>query len=437
MDNNHLKERLKRYASVSTTATSFAARLVGERFLGMTLDHEAQAQALTQAFGQLKGPAMKIVQFLSTVPDAIPVAYADQLQTLQSQAPPMGWPFVKRRMQAELGSSWSDHFRHFSREATFAASLGQVHKATLMNGEMVACKLQYPHMESHMEADIHQLNVALKIFEKISPVLKFDAIRQEIIEHLREELNYFLEAKNSQIYATLFNSTPWIHVPRVYNSLTTQRLLTMEWLEGCHLKDLSSDQDTRNLVAERLFHAWYYPFYYYGVIHGDPHLGNYTFQSNHDINLLDFGCVRKFSSHFVKGVLTLFYGLYENRPDDVADAYKSWGFKDLTHEKIEVLNLWAHMIYEPLMDDRVRFIQKDNRGLEGRHVAEKVFQELKRLGGVHPPREFVFMDRAAVGIGSAFMHLKAKLNWHELFMTLIQDFDQKTVELNQKAVSIL
>lgn len=437
MDNNHLTGRLKRYATVSSAATSLAVRLLAERILGRTGNEGDQARSLTQALGNLKGPVMKIAQFLATVPDAVPDSYAKEFLDLQSQAPPMGWPFVKRRMRAELGPEWQAHFKEFSPQAAAAASLGQVHKARLLDGTLVACKLQYPDMQACVEADIQQLALALKLFETISPALKFHDIHQEIADRLREELDYRLEAVNLSIYGRVFKNTPWIFVPWVNPSLSTQRLLTMEWLQGEALKELKDlSQERRNTLAKRLFHAWYYPFYSHGLIHGDPHLGNYTFQSDDSLNLLDFGCIRKFPASFVQGVLKLFFALLENRPHEAVEAYEAWGFKDLTGEKIEALNLWARMLYEPLMDDRVRPIQEGHRGLKGRETAQKVHQELKRLGGVHPPREFVFMDRAAVGIGSAFMHLRAELNWHELFMEMIQGFYREKVEENQRLQGI-
>jgi hypothetical protein len=100
-------------------------------------------------------------------------------------------------------------------------------------------------------------------------------------------------------------------------------------------------------------------------------------------------------------------------------AYEALGFKDLSKEMLEVLRLWATLLYEPVLDDRVRPMQKDHSGVYGRDMADKVHQELKKLGGVSPPREFVFMDRAAVGVGSLCLHLKAEANWYQLYNELM------------------
>ena len=172
-----------------------------------------------------------------------------------------------------------------------------------------------------------------------------------------------------------------------------------------------------------MFRAWYVPLYYYGVIHGDPHLGNYTVRPDLGINLLDFGCVRVFPASFVKGVIDLYRALDQDDEALAVAAYESWGFNNLSREMIDVLNRWARFLYAPLLDDRKRRIQEAEAGHLGREVAEDVHRELRRLGGVKPPREFVFMDRAAVGLGSVFLHLKAEINWRRLFHELIADFD--------------
>ena len=186
-----------------------------------------------------------------------------------------------------------------------------------------------------------------------------------------------------------------------------------------------------------MFRVWYVPFYHYGVIHGDPHLGNYTVAPDASVNLLDFGCVRVFRASFVRGVIDLYHALERGDRDLAVHAYQSWGFGDLSNEMIEVLNRWARFVYGPLLDDRARLIQEKANGAangaDGAAVVESVHRDIRRLGGVRPPREFVFMDRAAVGLGSVFMHLKAEINWHRLFHELIEDFDEAALAARQRA----
>src|SRR4051812_8697557 len=128
---------MRRMVRTSGAVGGIAARVAGERMFGMKTDKAAHAEDLKQILGGLKGPLMKVAQFLSTVPDALPEEYAAQMETLQANAPPMGWPFVRRRMAGELGPGWEAKFSEFGREAAAAASLGQVHRATLPDGRLV------------------------------------------------------------------------------------------------------------------------------------------------------------------------------------------------------------------------------------------------------------------------------------------------------------
>ena len=434
-DQNSLGGRVKRYAQVSTAVGGLAARLAGERYLGLDLDRSRHAAELTQALGGLKGPLMKVAQILSTIPDALPKEYAQELSQLQANAPAMGWPFVKRRMANELGPDWLARFGSFDREAARAASLGQVHRATDKAGRRLACKLQYPDMSSAVEADLKQLRLIFSLYGRYDGAIETGEIHAELAARLREELDYVREAKHLALYRRMLDGEAGVHVPEVVPELSTGRLLTMSWLEGEPIMSIAdAPQEVRNTVAMNMFRAWYRPFYGYGVIHGDPHLGNYAVRPDRTVNLLDFGCVRVFPARFVGGVIDLYWALSRNDEALAIHAYETWGFKNLSREVIDTLNLWARFLYAPLLENRARRIQEAATGEFGREVAEKVHGELKRLGGVTPPREFVFMDRAAIGLGAVFMRLKADLNWYELFHDLIRDFDVAALEARQGAL---
>ena len=225
-----------------------------------------------------------------------------------------------------------------------------------------------------------------------------------------------------------------ITLPNPIDELSTNRLLTMTRIDGSKIMDFiaeNSDIKIRNQVALNMFKAWYIPFYKYGVIHGDPHLGNYTIRPDGGVNLMDFGCIRIFRPDFVTGVIELYKALRDGDEEQAVNAYKSWGFENPSKELIGVLNIWANFIYQPLLEDKVRLINPSESGQYGRETAEKVHEELKKIGGVKPPREFVLMDRAAVGLGSVFMHLKAEINWYRIFHDLVVDFDEKNLSKRQ------
>ncbi len=435
MSEDSFTGRLKRYTNVTTAVGGLMGRLFSDRYLGFSIDGPQHAEDLKETLGHLKGPLMKIAQILATVPDMLPEEYATAFLELQSNAPPMGWPFVKRRMQTELGPEWRNNFLEFEQNASAAASLGQVHKATDLTGHLLACKLQYPEMGSAVEADLNQFKFILKSFEIYNGALDTENLRLEIGDRLREELDYLLEAKHMKLFTEILSVFPFAEVPEVTDALTTPRLLTMSWLEGEKLLTLvDASQALRNEVSTALFKVWYYPLYRYGILHGDPHLGNYSWSAQGKLNLLDFGCIRIFNAPLIQGVLDLYKALQTGDKELAVHAYRTWGFKDINKELIEALNLWAQFLYEPLLDDRIRPIDETHSGLKGRKVAKAVLDELKRGGGVKPPREFVFMDRAAVGLGSVFMHLKANVNWHKLFEELIQDFSATALETRQQAV---
>lgn len=436
---NRFAARAARYARVGANVGTVAARIAGSRIMGLGLDRAANAAALGAALGGLKGPIMKVAQLLATIPEAIPPEYTIELAKLQSAAPPMGWAFVKRRMSAELGPDWQSRFAEFEHHAIAAASLGQVHKARSLDGSLLACKLQYPDMQSAVEADLAQLQILFSLYRRMEPAIDPSEIGREISDRIREELDYAREAKHVALYRNMLASEEHVRVPRVWPELSTRRLLTLDWCEGKSILAHKEDAlEIRNRLAQAMFAAWWHPFSRFGVIHGDPHLGNYTVFTEADepqgINLLDYGCIRIFPPRFVGGVVDLYRGLERNDEALVVQAYESWGFKNLSRELIETLNIWARFIYGPLLDDRVRSIADGISPAEyGRREAFRVHQALKARGPVTVPREFVFMDRAAIGLGGVFLHLKAELNFYRLFNEAIEDFAAAKVAARQEA----
>jgi predicted unusual protein kinase regulating ubiquinone biosynthesis (AarF/ABC1/UbiB family) len=438
-EKNRFSARARRYARVGTSVGGVAARMAGERFLGRRPDRAGNAIALTAALGGLKGPIMKVAQLLATIPDALPPEYANELIKLQSQAPPMGWAFVKRRMSAELGADWQKKFSDFEHHPAAAASLGQVHKARALDGSALACKLQYPDMQSAVEADLSQLQLLFAIRKRFDPAIDTTEIAVEIAARLREELDYIREAKHVALYAAMLKTEDAIRVPKVWPQLSTGRLLTLDWLEGTKMLAHTHDAlEARNRLAAAMFTAWWLPFSRFGVIHGDPHLGNYSVFADKGapagINLLDYGCIRIFPPSFVGGVVDLYHGLLRGDDALVVHAYETWGFKRLKREIIDALNIWARFIYGPLLDDRVRSIADGVKPSEyGRRQAFQVHQALKAKGPVTVPREFVFMDRAAIGLGAVFLHLAAELNFYKLFNEAIEAFAMDKVAARQAA----
>jgi len=426
-ERNRITARIGRVASVGANISgAVVARATGA-------DQAALARALRQALGRSKGPLMKVAQLLATIPDLLPQPYAEEFRKLQANAPAMGWPFVQRRMRAELGEGWETKYQSFEREAAAAASLGQVHRAVSPDGRQLACKLQYPDMTSAVEADLGQLKTLLGLFKTMDGSIDSTEAIEEVGERLREELDYTRELKHMRLFAHILDD-PRINTPEPIEALSTRRLLSMTWLEGRGLMHwLDAPQETRNRIAELMFKAWWGPMTQYGVIHGDPHLGNYALTEGAEgLQLLDFGCVRVFPARFLEGVVGLYRGLKADDQDQIAHAYEVWGFKNLNPPLIEALTLWARFIYGPLVDERVRTIADNVPAAEyGRREAMEVRKRLKTLGPVLIPREFVFMDRAAIGLGAAFLHLRAELNFGAMFAQSVDGFTPQALAARQ------
>jgi predicted unusual protein kinase regulating ubiquinone biosynthesis (AarF/ABC1/UbiB family) len=436
---NRFSARAARYARVGANVGGVAARIAGQRLLGRDGANASNAAALAGALGGLKGPIMKVAQLLATIPDLVPPEYAAELSKLQSEAPPMGAAFVSRRMMSELGPDWRSRFASFDLKPSAAASLGQVHRATSHEGRDLACKLQYPDMQSAVEADLKQLDFVFALHRRMDAAIDTREIAKEIGARVREELDYTHEAKNAGLYREGLQGVLEVRVPDVFPELSTRRLLTLGWLQGEKIltyKD--APLEIRNRLAMAMFKAWWHPVADLGIIHGDPHLGNYTVFSEggepQGINLLDYGCIRIFPPRFLAGVVDLYRGLQHNDRDRMVHAYETWGFRRLTPDLVDTLNIWARFIYGPLLEDRVRTIADGVKPSEyGRREAYRVHMALREKGPVTVPREFVFMDRAAVGLGGVFLHLNAELNFHQLFQSEIEGFEVEALAARQRA----
>src|SRR5271154_98516 len=350
-----LAKRLTRFARVSAGLTGVAARGAARSLSGTAVFSAKNAADLTQVLGNLRGPVMKVAQFVATVPGVLPPEVAAPLLTLQTNAPPMGAGFVKRRMVAELGPDWEKKFKRFDREAAAAASLGQVHRAVAKDGSRLACKLQYPNMAAAVDSDIRQFKAALGLQRSFDGTIDTREIGEEVAARLAEELDYEREAAHMRLYAIMLDDRDDIAVPAPVPTLSTKRLLTMSWLDGRPFGEFEKAAlKTRNSISTALFKAWWRPFARFGVIHGDPHLGNYTVREDGGINLLDYGCVRTFHPSFVDGVVGLYRALQVRDDKLAAKAYSAWGFSDLTPARGEFLILGAGFIFPPLLDGRVR-----------------------------------------------------------------------------------
>jgi predicted unusual protein kinase regulating ubiquinone biosynthesis (AarF/ABC1/UbiB family) len=214
-----------------------------------------------------------------------------------------------------------------------------------------------------------------------------------------------------------------VRVPKAHTTISTSRLLVMDWVEGKPLLEVGEQlsQAQKNELGRQLFRAWYRPFYLKGWIHGDPHPGNYSISADNTLHIFDFGCVRMFDDNFITGVIDLYQALKTNDQALARSAYERWGFSNLSDEIMQAMTRWARLLYDPLLDDNIRPIQKDHSGEVGWNTAVEVHRLLEAHGGIRVPNSFVFMDRAAVGVGSVLMRLGFECNWHQLFEEILAE----------------
>lgn len=429
-------KRVKRYAKIASSAVRVGKGIAAQRIVGGKND-ALEAALIRSALGNLKGPLMKIGQLLAGVPDLMPPAYAAELATLQSHAPPMAWSNVSAQLKTALGRGWNDIFASFEKDARFAASLGQVHFARAKDGTALACKVQYPEMEDVVRADLRQLKIVFSLFKRFSgTAIDTDEAFKEIEERLLEELDYVREARAMTLFKALLEEHSFAHIPKYFPEFSGANVLCMEWRAGAPFDEavFSRAQGDRNAIAENLFRLWYLPFYRAGVLHGDPHPGNYTIMDDGSVNLLDFGCTRAFSLETVRAVVLLFEALSEGDDEKLVHAYRLWGFKKPTKALISALNVWARFVYAPFLEDRIRVLEETNATEKGRQAAKEVYAELKKTGiAVTIPRAFVLIDRASVGLGGAFLRLRPRVNWHKLLWEILDGFDVAALEKRARA----
>ena len=393
-ERDRLFGRARRFAQVGA-GVGRAGMAFGANRLFAGGDADARnARAIKEALGGLKGPLMKAAQMFATVPDLLPPELAAELGELQANAPSMGRGFVRRRMAAELGPDWEARFGSFELDAAAAASLGQVHRATTRDGRALAVKLQYPEMQSAVESDLGQLRTLMGLMSRMERSIDASQALVEIGERLREELDYEREAKAMRLYRNFFADRDDICVPEPVDALCTHRLLSMTWLDGQGLLAFKGEPlETRNRIARLLFDAWWRPMTTIGVIHGDPHLGNYALTPGADrLNLLDFGCIRVFPPQLRRRAWCKLLPLDRPRATAPASARptKPGAFKGLSDDLMDVLGIWARFIYGPLLDDRVRTVADgvapgDYGRREAFHRASRAAQGREGTGH-HPAR---------------------------------------------------
>jgi predicted unusual protein kinase regulating ubiquinone biosynthesis (AarF/ABC1/UbiB family) len=389
--------------------------------------HVRNALKIVARSEELRGAFTKLVQMLSMRDDMLPAEVLNVLSAVQSKVPPMDYTLIREQVTRELGRPPDEVFARFDELAFAAASLGQVHTAQLPDGRDVVVKVQYPQIEQTVQQDLDNLKALLHTFAFIGrDVLrqKIDVteIYQELEDRLREELDYVNEAQNIVRFQEMFAPDAEILIPEVYPGHSSRRVLTMSRIEGYPFADIlvpGVDQSLKDWVARKYFRTLWRQILEFGVLHTDPHPGNYLVTYHPRLGILDFGSVRIFPDPIRRAYLDLMRtALSADRPG-MSDALTRLGFLDAGDDPKPLLDI-LDLMWEPVMIDRP-FNRREF------HAADKAI-EAARIGFearlFKRPGHSIFVGRALLGLDAYLLQFGTVANWHRELGTVIAAIDR-------------
>jgi predicted unusual protein kinase regulating ubiquinone biosynthesis (AarF/ABC1/UbiB family) len=352
--------RVARTARLGGLAAGQAAKQAGTRAGNVFRSEDGKTQALekrhieaagqiVEALGTMKGAAMKVGQVASfldvgLVPEEYREDFQRKLGELRDAAPKVRFDDMRKVIERDLGEKLGDVFEDFDEEPIAAASIGQVYRATLAgDGRDVAVKVQYPGVGAAVRADLQNMGLILRLMKRIAPGLDAKAIAEEIRERIGDELDYELEAQNQRAIARIYRGHPFIVVPDVVGSLSRERVIVTDYVEGMGFEDLKAEpQEERDRLGEIVFRFFFGCLYRHHQFSGDPHPGNFRRMADGRVAFLDFGLFKRMPAETVELELDAQRCVAEGRGDDLRDLFARTGF--LRHpERFDPDDLLAQM----------------------------------------------------------------------------------------------
>ena len=366
---------------------------------------------LREMLDELGPTFVKFGQLLSTRPDLLPPDVIVELRRLQDDVRPFPVSEVERIVQEDLGLTLEQLFLDFDEQPVAAASIGQVHRATLPNGQRVAVKVQRPGAPRQVEADIALLHQAARLAKDRVRALDFmdpTAIVDEFARSIRGELDYRLEARNAESFRRNFARDPNVRVPRVYPRYSGGRVVTLELLEGTQLADLSFDElptDERRALAYRIVETWMAMIFRHGFFHGDPHPANILVLEGGTIGLVDFGQVGRLSEDDLGKLTRLFVDVASERIEMLPHRLAALGVRYPKEREEELV--------DGLRDLYARYYGATLSEIDPLQAMREVLGLIHTLG-LHLPPRFVLLDKAIATLGSVSTELYPSLNVFEV-----------------------
>jgi predicted unusual protein kinase regulating ubiquinone biosynthesis (AarF/ABC1/UbiB family) len=364
----------------------------------------------------MKGSALKVAQMLSMEKSILPRAYVEKFSLSQFSVPPLSAPLVVKSFKKYFGKHPSEIFDSFNLTSVNAASIGQVHQAE-KNGEKLAVKIQYPGIAKSISSDLALVKpIAMKMFNIKGK--NSDRYFKEVEDKLTEETNYILEFKQSEEIAEACKNIPNLKFPKYYKELSSDRILTMSWMEGVHLSEFTANdinQEISNKLGQALWDFYMYQMHHLKKVHADPHPGNFLVNNNGELIVIDFGCMKSIPDDFYIPYFELakkehiddpvyfeqkLYELEILREDDSAQEIVF--FKNLFHE---MLSLFTQPFHQDEFDFSDPEFFEQIASLGSKYAKSS---ELKEMNGNRGSKHFIYINRTFFGLYNLMFDLKAK-----------------------------
>lgn len=423
--------RLSRSWGASRALMESGGKLLADRIRGQApaLD-AALAERIATRMAGMRGLALKVGQMMSYVDPNLPEEARRILALLQQDVPPMPWSDIQSVFEESFGSTPEAVFDDFDTTPLAAASIGQVHRATLPTGEKVAVKLQYPGIADAMQADLKNARWLNLLSGSVFTNVDAKAIMAELEARFLEECDYRIEAQNQDDYRGQLAHHPDIHVPAVYPKLSSARVLTTEFCEGRTLQtwlDDEPDQQARNHAALAFYRFYIGSFYLHGIFNGDPHPGNYVFRPDGRISFLDYGCCRRFPRSSVARWIRVARAVRGGDPFEMEQAAIDVGFlrAGQDYDRPAFAELMAYL-YQFYLEDRLFDFRSEHAPQE---TFRRQFLKNPNLMKLNMPAESVFLNRISFGLVSILASMGAALRCQRINDAYFEGRDPPLAEL--------
>ena len=425
----HASSSGKRFLKLAGMTASIASKSVANSIRNLTADEEQKNAARSQLFqdigiqiadtlGEMKGAVMKVGQIASQYKDIFPPEVAKAIAKLQRQAPAMPFAAIQQQVEKELGKPLNQIFSSFETEPFAAASIGQVHRAILPNGQAVVVKVQYPGVDQACESDLKQVRLALRLMGvlKIDKKLQ-DQLFKEIQDSLSAELNYEIEAQNLEVFKTFHEKLDQqVIIPTVYKDYSSRRVLTLSYEKGESIETASTwSVETRNQIGRRIVRALGQEIFFLRRFHCDPHPGNFAFREDGSVIIYDYGSVKTLSPEIVQHFKSLVNAARQENIAQVEDLLvelKALAEKEKFPD--ELYSQWIEILLRPL-STHYDFAENSSHH-DGMRLVKK---SLKYWDVFKPSPDTLMVNRTVSGHYWNLIHLKGHDNLNDLFEELV------------------